>query len=130
MKEKENLFKSQWDESYSRLENYIFYPKEAVVKFINKYVRKRVSPNQFKSILQSNTDLNKALLWMNQAISLSGEKVPFWYYRLKSLIQFKSGDKKGAIETAKLSIKAATADGDMNYVKMNEASIELWSKNK
>jgi hypothetical protein len=77
---------------------------------------------------QSNTDLNKALLWMNQAIPLSGEKVPFWYYRLKSLIQFKLGDKKGAIETAKLSLAGATAEKNEDYIKQNKDSIELWSK--
>lgn len=77
---------------------------------------------------QSNTDISKALLWVNQSISLSGEKVPFWYYRLKSLIQFKSGDKKGAIETAKLSLAGATAEKNDDYIKQNKDSIELWSK--
>ena len=59
---------------------------------------------------QSNTDLNKALTWINQGIALSGDKVPFWYNRLKSLIQYKLGDKKGAIESAKLSLAGATAE--------------------
>ena len=77
---------------------------------------------------QSNNDISKALLWVNQSISLSGEKVPFWYYRLKSLIQFKSGDKKGAIETAKLSLAGATAEKNDDYIKQNKDSIELWSK--
>lgn len=77
---------------------------------------------------QSNTDISKALLWVNQSISLSGEKVPFWYYRLKSLIQFKSGDKKSAIETAKLSLAGATAEKNDDYIKQNKDSIELWSK--
>lgn len=77
---------------------------------------------------QSNTDLNKALIWINQGIALSGEKVPFWYYRLKSLIQFKLGDKKGAIETAKLSLAGATAEKNEEYIKQNKESIELWSK--
>jgi hypothetical protein len=48
---------------------------------------------------QSNTDLTKALSFINKAIEISTEK-PFYYYRLKSLIQAKSGDKKGAIERA------------------------------
>ncbi|NHM02038.1 DUF2911 domain-containing protein [Flavobacterium difficile] len=77
---------------------------------------------------QSNTDLNKALIWINQGIALSGDKVPFWYYRLKSLIQFKLGDKKGAIETAKLSLAGATAEKNEEYIKQNKESIELWSK--
>jgi hypothetical protein len=77
---------------------------------------------------QSNNDLKKALLWINQSINLSSEKVPFWYYRLKSLIQFKLGDKKDAIETAKLSLAGATAEKNDDYIKQNKDSIELWSK--
>jgi hypothetical protein len=77
---------------------------------------------------QANINLDKSLLWMNQSISLSGDKVPFWYYRLKSLIQFKLGDKKGAIETAKLSLAGATAEKNEDYIKQNKDSIELWSK--
>ena len=76
---------------------------------------------------QSNTDLNKAFLWMNQAISLSGEKVPFWYYRLKSLIQAKLGDKKGAIATAKESLALSVKAGNTDYEKMNKDSIADWS---
>lgn len=77
---------------------------------------------------QSNNDLNKALIWINQGISLSGDKVPYWYNRLKSLIQYKLGDKKGAIESAKLSLAGATADKNEDYIKQNKDSIELWSK--
>jgi hypothetical protein len=43
------------------------------------------------------------------------------------LILARQGDKKGAIETAKLSIIAAEAAGN-NYVKMNKDSISEWSK--
>lgn len=28
-------YKEKWDESYARYENFIFYPKEEVVKFLN-----------------------------------------------------------------------------------------------
>ena len=47
---------------------------------------------------------------------------------IKSLIQFKLGDKKGAIETAKLSLAGATAEKNEDYIKQNKDSIELWSK--
>jgi len=76
---------------------------------------------------QSNADLSKALAYVNKALELSKEK-PFWYNRLKSLIQAKLGDKKGAIETAKLSLAAATAAKNNDYVKMNNDSIAEWSK--
>lgn len=77
---------------------------------------------------QSNTDLPKALTWINQGIALSGDNAPFWYYRLKSLIQYKLGDKKGAIESAKISLEGATAEKNEDYIKQNKDSIELWSK--
>lgn len=76
---------------------------------------------------QSNGDLNKALNYVNKALELNKEK-PFWYSRQKSLIQAKLGDKKGAIETAKLSLAAAQQAKNADYVKMNQDSIEEWSK--
>ncbi len=76
---------------------------------------------------QSNGDSYKALEYINKAIELNKEK-PFWYYRQKSLIQAKLGDKKGAIESAKLSLTGATAAKNNDYVKMNNDSIAEWSK--
>jgi hypothetical protein len=79
---------------------------------------------------QSNGDLNKALEYVNKAVSMvkPGEDAPYWHLRLKSLIQGKLGDKKGAIETAKLSLAGAEKDGNQDYVKMNNDSIKEWSK--
>ena len=76
---------------------------------------------------QSNGDLNKALVYVNKALEMSKDK-PFWYSRLKSLIQAKLGDKKGAIETAKISLAAAKEAKNNDYVKMNEDSISEWSR--
>lgn len=76
---------------------------------------------------QSNGDLTKALSYANKAIELNKDK-PFWMYRLKSLIQAKAGDKKGAIETAKISLAMATEAKNADYVKMNTESIAEWSK--
>jgi DUF2911 family protein len=76
---------------------------------------------------QSNGDLNKALEYVNKALELNKDK-PFWYNRQKSLIQAKLGDKKGAIESAKASLAAATAAKNNDYVKMNNESIAEWSK--
>lgn len=79
---------------------------------------------------QSNGDLNKALEWVNLAIDKTpkGTEAPFWYLRQKSLIQAKLGDKKGAIETAKLSQAAAEKANNTDYVKMNKDSILDWSR--
>lgn len=78
---------------------------------------------------QSNGDLNKALEYVNKALSMNkaGDDLPFWYLRQKSLIQAKLNDKKGAIETAKLSLANAQKAKNMDYVKMNTDSIAEWS---
>ena len=76
---------------------------------------------------QSNGDMNKALEYVDRALNMNEQK-PFWQLRQKSLIQAKLGDKKGAIETAKLSLAAAEAAKNNDYVKMNKDSIAEWSK--
>jgi len=76
---------------------------------------------------QSNGDLNKALTYVNKALEMNKDK-PFWYNRQKSLIQAKLGDKKGAIETAKISMASAQEAKNSDYVKMNQDSIAEWSK--
>lgn len=78
-------------------------------------------------LFQSNGDTSKALIYSNKALEMSKDK-PFYYYRLKSLIQAKNGDKKGAIETAKISLAGAEAVKNQDYVKMNKDSIAEWSK--
>jgi hypothetical protein len=77
---------------------------------------------------QSNGDNSKALEWINKAIELRGNDAPFWYLRLKSLIQAKNGDKKGAIQTAQKSLEAAEKAGNADYIKLNRDSISEWSK--
>lgn len=79
---------------------------------------------------QSNGDLNKALIWVNKSLERSAGKgdAPYWILRQKSLIQAKLGDKKGAIETARLSLAAAENGNNADYVKMNKDSITEWSK--
>jgi hypothetical protein len=98
---------------------------------IDKALAGPTSGDYFSSaqyLLQSNGDLTKALTYINKALELSKDK-PFYYYRLKSLIQAKQGDKKGAIETAKISLSAAETAKNQDYVKMNKDSIAEWSKN-
>jgi len=76
---------------------------------------------------QIGDDYKTSLEYINKALELSSDK-PFYYNRLKSLIQAKLGDKKGAIETAKISLAAAEAAKNNDYVKMNKDSISEWSK--
>ncbi len=39
-----------WNSSYKNKDNYLFVPNEEVVRFISKYIKKRIGINKFKNI--------------------------------------------------------------------------------
>lgn len=107
--------------------------QEAALKSIEKTLAGPSAGDYFSAaqyFYQTNGDMNKALTWINNAVSMtpSGNDTPFWYLRLKSLIQAKAGDKKGAIATAKESLALSVKAGNADYEKMNKDSISEWSK--
>ena len=79
-------------------------------------------------LFMANDNVEEALNYINKSIDMRKEDVPYWYTRLKSTIQAKLGDKKGAIETAKISLAAAEKAENQDYIKMNKDSISEWSK--
>nr|WP_297307242.1 DUF2911 domain-containing protein [uncultured Flavobacterium sp.] len=79
-------------------------------------------------LFQATDDTELALEYVNKFIEMQEGKAPFYVLRQKSLIQAKLGDKKGAIETAKLSLKEAETAKNDDYIKMNRDSINQWSK--
>ena len=121
-----------WEKTFVAIKFEVPTQKTAIAS-INKALAGPTAGDYFSSaqyFLQSNGDLNKALDYINKAVSMTktGEDAPFWYLRQKSLIQAKLNDKKGAIETAKLSLAGATKAKNDDYVKMNNDSIAEWSK--
>ncbi len=75
-----------------------------------------------------DTDINteKALEYVNIAIN-EKKYDSFFVLRVKSLLQAKAGDYKGATATAELSLAKAREEGNADYVRMNEASIVEWA---
>ena len=119
-----------WESSYVALKFDVPTQKTAMAN-IEKALAGPTAGDYFSAaqfLYQSNGDTAKALVYVNKALDMSAEK-PFWYNRQKSLIQARLGDKKGAIETAKLSLAAAEKAKNQDYVKMNKESIAEWSKN-
>ena len=119
-----------WENSYAALKFEVPTQQKAIAN-IDKVLAGPAAADYFSAaqfLFQSNGDNAKALVYVNKALDMSEDK-PFWYNRLKSLIQAKLGDKKGAIETAKLSLAAAEISNNQDYVKMNKESIAEWSKN-
>ena len=41
----------EWNDSYERRENFVFYPHEEVIRFFSKHIRKRVGLDAFKDIV-------------------------------------------------------------------------------
>jgi hypothetical protein len=78
-------------------------------------------------LFQSNGNIETARTYVDKALDMSADK-PYYVTRLKSLIQAKQGDKKGALETAKASLAAAEAANNADYVKLNKDSIAEWSR--
>lgn len=76
--------------------------------------------------LQEGQDLKQAKAWISKAIE--GRSDAYWYYRQQSLILAGLKDTKGAIASAKESLALAEKAGNMDYVRMNKASIAEWSK--
>ncbi len=75
--------------------------------------------------LNAGKDIEKSKMWMDKAMSMT-ENPRFWQLRQQSLILAKSGDKKGAIKTAKASLADAEKEGNADYIKMNKDSLKEW----
>ncbi len=76
--------------------------------------------------LNEGKDMNKAKMWIDKATEMTEKEPKFWFFRQKSLIYAKLGDKKGAIESAKKSLELAEKAGNADYVKMNKDSLKEW----
>lgn len=70
----------------------------------------------------TDRDSKLALEWTEKAIA-GGQGSEYWMYHLKAKLQAKMGDKKGATETAKVSMDMAKKGGNPDYVRLNEKLI-------
>jgi hypothetical protein len=77
---------------------------------------------------EEKKDMKQALEWVNKSLELGGDK--FWILRMKSQIQAELNMYKDAVATAEKSLELAKADGNMDYVRMNEKSISEWKSKK
>lgn len=42
--------KLEWDKSYDNRDNFVFYPHEEVIRFVSKFIRKRVGLDEFRDV--------------------------------------------------------------------------------
>lgn len=83
------LKKSEWNNSYKNKDNFVFYPHEEIIRFISKYIRKRIGVNQFKDItnvtkcLDLGCGIGRHVIYLDDmnfesyGIDLSGEAINF-----------------------------------------------------
>lgn len=43
--------KAEWDRSYGNRDNFVFYPHEEVIRFVSKFIRKRVGLREFSDVV-------------------------------------------------------------------------------
>lgn len=46
--------KLEWENSYHNRDNFLFHPHEEVIRFVSKYIRKRVGLNQFRDAIPAD----------------------------------------------------------------------------
>jgi predicted RNA polymerase sigma factor len=71
--------------------------------------------------LDTNRDLNQALVWANKVVDKSTE---YWTYHLRAKIEAKLGNCKAARADAQMSLDLAKKAGDDAYIKNNEKILE------
>jgi len=49
-----NNNKTEWDTSYRKRDNFVFYPHEEVIRFVSKFIRKRIGLTEFSDISDYN----------------------------------------------------------------------------
>ena len=77
--------------------------------------------------LQENNKLDIALRWMNKAMEMT-ENPRFFQLRQQSLILAANGNYMEAVKVARKSLELSVKANNQDYIKMNNDSIEEWSK--
>jgi SAM-dependent methyltransferase len=47
---------TEWDKSYENRDNFVFYPHEEVIRFVSKFIRKRVGLTEFQDALSGSRE--------------------------------------------------------------------------
>ena len=76
---------------------------------------------------EENIMLDQALVWMEKFIDMTKEP-RFFHLRQYALILAGNNDYEGAVNASRRSLRLSIQANNQDYVKMNNESIEEWSK--
>jgi hypothetical protein len=100
---------------------------EKMLASINRIITGPSATDYFSAAsfyMETGKDIKQAKQWVDMAVAKSPNA--YWMWRMKSLIEAKTGDKKAAIESAKKSLALSTAAPNPDYVRLNKISLEEW----
>lgn len=100
-----------WDSSYLRNENYVFYPSDEVIRFVSRHIRKRIGLNDFKNILPENNTILDACCGIGRNIKFGTEMGlnMFGFDLSQKAIEFSGkwlSEELGIIKKDKLSVSS------------------------
>lgn len=104
--------------------------KESVMATIDRVMAGPSANDYFQAatfLSETGANNEKALEYVRKAISMS-DNPAYWMVRREAVILNDLGRKQEAVASAKKSMTLAQEAGNMDYVRMNEKSIEEWSK--
>ncbi|THH37667.1 DUF2911 domain-containing protein [Neolewinella litorea] len=104
--------------------------KESVMATIDRVMAGPSANDYFQAatfLSETGADNEKALEYVRKAISMS-DNPAYWIVRREAVILNDLGRKQEAVAAAKKSRDLAEKAGNMDYVRMNDKSIEDWSK--
>lgn len=113
--------KKLWEESYSRQENFIFEPKEQVVKFLNRFVRKKVGVDQFIDRM----DLSKGAKGLDFGCGIGRQSVLLKQYNIEP---YGIDVSELAINKAKELYKSFGFTEDNNFLQREATTLPYTDK--
>ncbi len=101
--------------------------RESVMATIDRVMAGPSTNDYFQAatFLNEIGENEKALEYVQKANGMS-ENPAYWMLRREAVILHDLGRDEEAVETARKSMELAQEAGNMDYVRMNEASIEEW----
>ncbi len=106
----------------------VTYVDETVMKSIEKVLAGPTSDDYYNAAryyYDNNKDMTTALGWIQKSTTMDAK---YWKLRIESLILGRLGRIQEAIAAAEKSKSLAMADGNDEYVRMNDEAISEWKK--
>jgi len=90
-----DMLKNAWDTSYKHGDNFLFYPHEEIVRFVNTYIKKRIGVTEYKLIGEARRALDLGC----------GIGRHVWYFDEMNIETYGIDISKFAIELAKKLVR-------------------------